>query len=259
MKLDGVRQSCPDMLACRLHALYEVKPVNWQSYREINEVIDKTTKQMERWIEIPTYAYVHAYVCSCIHSVHLRRCSLHELQLNEVPTINNEPLVKIYEDAAPKSRGTKRRLHASSPSLLWNKNGPEMTCLGTIADLEAHEAIMQSKKEDKANRRAKRFVDKVLSLHTHAYTHNYDYTYIYICRWLDTARPKRLSVIGWCMKSSMRMVLHSIQRTGDRPGQNVSVLHHRNATISYNTCTRFTTQRWEPRTRRNLFSKMWKT
>ena len=136
MKLDGVRQACPDMLACRLHALYEIKPVNWQIYREITEVIDTTTKKMER-------------------------CSLHELRLNEVPTISNEPLVTMYEKSAPKSRGTKRSLHGSSPSLLWNKNGPEMTCLETIADLKAHEDSMQARKQEKANRKAKTFVDKV--------------------------------------------------------------------------------------------------
>ena len=97
---------------------------------------------------------------------------IHELQLNEVPTISNQRTFgEIYKDADPKSRGTKWRLHGSSPSLLWNKNGPEMTCLGTIADLKAHEAIMQTKKAKrtkKANRRAKRFIDKVLSLHTRA-------------------------------------------------------------------------------------------
>ena len=89
---------------------------------------------------------------------------MQELQLNEVAGMSNEPLVQMYEKYAPKSRGKKRKLHGSSPSLLWNRNGPEMTCLGTIADLKEHEAEMASRAKEKAERKTKRFVDKV-SMH----------------------------------------------------------------------------------------------
>ena len=67
----------------------------------------------------------------------------------------------MCETAAPKARGNKRKLHGSVPTLLWNRNGPEMTCPGTIADLKAHEADMQNRAKVKAARKAKTFVDKV--------------------------------------------------------------------------------------------------
>ena len=137
MKLDGIRQACPDMLACRLHDVYQQKPVQWSLYREIISLIDTTTKNLER-------------------------SSLHELRLNEVPGVSNDPLVRMYEKSAPKARGNKRKLHGSAPSLLWNKNGPEMTCLATIADLKEHEASMHARAKDKAERKAKRFVQKVI-------------------------------------------------------------------------------------------------
>ena len=103
----------------------------------------------------------------------------------EVPGVDNTPLVRMYEDAAPKARGNRRKLHGSSPSLLWNKNGPEMTCLATIADLKVHEEAMQARAKDTAERKTKTFVDKVLltsvlntdpPIHTHKHhmhtTHN---------------------------------------------------------------------------------------
>ena len=142
MQLDGIRKSCPDMLASRLSEVYDQKPVNWKLWREISQRIDVTTKDMER-------------------------SSLHELRLNEVPGIPNDPLVRMYEESAPKSRGNKRKLHGSSPSLLWNRNGPEMTCLATIADIKAHEQEKQHKAQEKAEKKAKRFIDKVCESHTH--------------------------------------------------------------------------------------------
>ena len=40
--------------------------------------------------------------------------------------------------------------------------------MATIADLKAHEALMQARKQVKANKKAKTFVDKVsMRAHTH--------------------------------------------------------------------------------------------
>ena len=94
----------------------------------------------------------------------MERSSLHELRLNEVSGVINDALVDYYKSAAPKApkKKKKRKLHASSPSLLWNKNGPEMTCLATIADIKAHEAKKDAEAKDKAARKTKRFVDQVI-------------------------------------------------------------------------------------------------
>ena len=221
MKLDGIRQACPDMLAGRLHRVYQQKPVQWSLYREITSMIDTTTKNLER-------------------------SSLHELRLNEVSGVSNDPLVQIYEKAAPKSRGKKRKLHGSSPSLLWNRNGPEMTCLATIADLKEHEALMYAKAKDKAERKAKRFVEKVIRIPSIYSMPSITRTFVlthssFVFRLVDTAKPKRRCVIGWCTSNWPRMDMSSILRIEGRRGQNAIVPRHHNAITSFSTCTRATT------------------
>ena len=147
MQLDGVRRQCPTMLVSRLQTVSDARPVNWKLWREISNCITQVTQDIER-------------------------SSLHELRLNEVDGVNNEALVSYYESAAPKSRSGKRKLHGSSPTLLWKKNGPEMTCLATIADLKAHEAKQAQVAEEKAARKTRQFVNQVLSCaHNDYYMH----------------------------------------------------------------------------------------
>ena len=142
MQLDGVRRSCPTMLVSRLKQVSDTNPVDWKLWREISSSITQVTQDMER-------------------------SSLNELRLNEVEGISNEALVNYYESTAPESRSGKRKLHGSSPTRLWKKNGPEMTCLATIADLKAHEAKQAAAAEEKADRKTRRFVNQVFSC-----THN---------------------------------------------------------------------------------------
>ena len=138
MQLDGVRRQCPTMLVSRLKDVSDTQPVNWKLWREISGCITQVTQDMER-------------------------SSLNELRLNEVDGVDNEALVNCFESAAPKSRSGKRKLHGSSPTRLWKKNGPEMTCLATIADLKAHEAKQAQAAQEKADRKTRRFVGQVFN------------------------------------------------------------------------------------------------
>ena len=97
MQLDGVRHLCPTMLVSRLKEVSDATPVKWQLWREISGCISQVTQDIER-------------------------SSLNELRLNEVDGIDNDTLVNYYKSAAPKSRSGKRKLHGSSPTLLWKKN-----------------------------------------------------------------------------------------------------------------------------------------
>ena len=138
MQLDGVRRQCPTMLVSRLNDVSDTQPVNWKLWREISSCITQVTQDMER-------------------------SSLNELRLNEVDGVDNEALVNCFESAAPKSRSGKRKLHGSSPTRLWKKNGPEMTCLATIADLKAHEAKQAQAAQEKADHKTRRFVGQVFN------------------------------------------------------------------------------------------------
>ena len=138
MQLDGVRRQCPTMLVSRLKDVSDTQPVNWKLWREISGCITQVTQDMER-------------------------SSLNELRLNEVDGVDNEALVNCFESAAPKSRSGKSKLHDSSPTRLWKKNGPEMTCLATIADLKAHEAKQAQAAQEKADRKTRRFVGQVFN------------------------------------------------------------------------------------------------
>ena len=138
MRLDGVQQQCPDMLSQRLAQMVNAQPVQWSLFREIGDSISKVTTNMER-------------------------SSLRELRLNEVEGVDNTPLIDLYKKAAPKAKGNKRKLSGSSPTYLWNRNGPEMTALGTIADLKIFEADKEEKAMENAARKTKTFVDKVIT------------------------------------------------------------------------------------------------
>ena len=137
MQLDGVRRLCPAMLVSRLKEVSDAESVNWKLWREISSCISQVTQDIER-------------------------SSLNELRLNEVEGIDNDALVDYYESAAPKCRSGRRKLHGSSPTLLWKRNGPEMTCLATIADLEKHEAKQAQDAKEKADRKTRRFINQVL-------------------------------------------------------------------------------------------------
>ena len=125
------------MLADRLAQMVNVQePVQWSLFREIKDCISKVTTDMEN-------------------------SSLRELRLNEVEGVDNAPLIDYYKKAAPKAKSNKRKLSGSSPTFLWNRNGPEMTALGTIKDLKIFEAEKQDLAMEKAARKTKTFVDKV--------------------------------------------------------------------------------------------------
>ena len=204
----------------------DTEPVNWKLWREISSCIAQVTQDMER-------------------------SSLNELRLNEVDGVDNEALVSYYKSAAPKTRSGKRKLHGSSPTLLWKKNGPEMTCLATIADLKVHEAKQAQAAQEKADRKTRRFVNQVL-LHVFVNIHYdlicrllcYECKYIIIhCRELDGVRQRRTCVIGSFMKNFKKPV-YRFTRTMGIPGPNVAVLPLKPAITLSSTCITVTSLYW---------------